>query len=77
MPRTYSSIDKIRAELGWVNETADPNKCGCRSLRAATKQDRPGACSGAVATNSGRFDGSTIARPAVNMDGAELSLVAI
>jgi hypothetical protein len=21
MPRTYSSIDKIRAELAWVNET--------------------------------------------------------
>ena len=33
MPRTYSSIDKIRAELAWVNETPDPNKGGCRNLR--------------------------------------------
>src|SRR5215475_6401174 len=30
MPRTYSSIDKIRAELAWGT---DPNKCGCRNLR--------------------------------------------
>ncbi len=28
MPRTYSSIEKIRAELSWVNETPDPNKSG-------------------------------------------------
>jgi hypothetical protein len=26
MPRTYSSIDKIRAEPAWVTETPDPNK---------------------------------------------------
>jgi len=26
MPRTYSSIDKIRAELAWVNETPDPKQ---------------------------------------------------
>jgi hypothetical protein len=32
MPRTYSSIDKIRAELAWVNEPVDPNVCGCRHL---------------------------------------------
>jgi hypothetical protein len=32
MPRTYSSIDKIRAELAWVSETPDPNKCGCRDF---------------------------------------------
>jgi len=30
MPRAYSSIEKIRAELAWVNETPDPNKCGDR-----------------------------------------------
>jgi len=30
MPRTYSSIDKIRAELAWVNETPDPKECGSR-----------------------------------------------
>jgi len=33
MPRTYSSIDKIRAELGWVSETPDPNKRGRRNVR--------------------------------------------
>jgi len=33
MPRTYSSIEKIRTELAWVNEPPDPNKCGCRNLR--------------------------------------------
>ena len=32
MPRTYSNIDKIRAELAWVNEPANPNVCGCRHL---------------------------------------------
>jgi hypothetical protein len=32
MSRTSSSIDKIRAELAWVTETPDPNKCGCRNL---------------------------------------------
>jgi len=25
MPRTYSLIDNIRAELAWVNEAAAPN----------------------------------------------------
>jgi hypothetical protein len=29
MPRNHSSIEKIRAELGWVNEPEDPNVCGC------------------------------------------------
>jgi hypothetical protein len=28
--RTYSSIDKICAELGGVNEPVDRNVCGCR-----------------------------------------------
>src|SRR5262249_51324083 len=32
MPRTYSSVDKIRAELAWVNETPDPNKCGAATF---------------------------------------------
>ena len=32
MPRSYSNIDKIRAELAWVNEPVDPNVCGCRHL---------------------------------------------
>jgi hypothetical protein len=33
MLRIYSSIEKIRAELAWMNETPDPNKCGCRNRR--------------------------------------------
>ena len=48
--RTYSSIDKIRVELAWVNETQDPNKCGCRNLRCCEETGhKPGACSGSVA----------------------------
>ena len=26
-------FEKIRAELAWVTETPDPNKCGCRKVR--------------------------------------------
>jgi hypothetical protein len=45
------SIDKIRAELAWVNETPDPNKCGCRNVRCCDETGhRPGACAGTVAT---------------------------
>jgi len=33
MPRTYSSIEEIRAELAWVNETPDP-----RSAAAVLEQ---------------------------------------
>ncbi len=33
MQHTYSSIDKIRAELAWVHETSDPNKSGCCDVR--------------------------------------------
>ena len=32
MPRTYSNIDKIRAELAWVNEPVDRNVFGCGLL---------------------------------------------
>ena len=32
-PRTYSSIEKIRAELTWATVMPDPNKCGRRNLR--------------------------------------------
>jgi len=28
VPRTYSSNNKIRAELVWVNETPEPNEVG-------------------------------------------------
>jgi hypothetical protein len=39
VPRTYSSKDKIRAELAWVNETPDPNKCGCPECSMPDKFD--------------------------------------
>jgi len=45
MPRSYSSIDKIRAELAWVNETPDPNKYGCRNVRCCEETRRPGTSS--------------------------------
>jgi hypothetical protein len=37
MPRTYSSIEKIRAELVWLNESVDPNVCGCRHMLCCEK----------------------------------------
>ena len=33
MPRTYFSIEKIRAELAWVNEAAAPNFNYLRAMR--------------------------------------------
>jgi hypothetical protein len=36
VPRSPSSIEKIRAELAWVNETPDPNPCGCRNVNRTT-----------------------------------------
>jgi hypothetical protein len=34
MARTRTSIEKIRAELVWVNQPLDPNKCSCRHMRS-------------------------------------------
>src|SRR5262247_3809699 len=70
MPRSYSSIDKIRAELAWVTETPDTNKCGCRNVRCCEETGhKPGACSGAVATKFWTFRWEYYCAPAVNMDG--------
>jgi hypothetical protein len=56
MPKTSSSIDKIRAELAWVTETPDPNWCGCRNLQCCEETGRkPGACMGVVATKFWTF----------------------
>src|SRR5215831_13137381 len=56
MPRMRSSIDQIRLELAWVNETPDPNKCGCRNVRCCVETGhKPGACMGAVATKFWTF----------------------
>src|SRR5215471_1030493 len=50
MPRTDSPIKKIRAGLAWVNDTPDPNKCGCRNIRCCEETGHgPGACSLPVA----------------------------
>ena len=47
MPRTASSIDKIRAELAWVNETPDSIKCGCHSVRCCEETGhKAGTCTG-------------------------------
>src|SRR5215510_11011651 len=56
MPRTYSSIEKIRAELAWMNETPDPNKCGCRHLRCCEETvHKRGECSRPVTTKFRTF----------------------
>jgi len=63
MPCTYSSIDKICAELAWVTETPDPDKCGCRNLPCCEETGhQAGACSRAL-RSFGRFDGSTNCAP--------------
>src|SRR5690242_14436674 len=39
-----------------MNETPDPNKCGCRNLRCCEETGhRPGACTSAVATKFWTF----------------------
>src|SRR5262245_62066056 len=56
MPARRISIDAIRAELAWVTEMPDPDKCGCRNLRCCEETGhKPGACSGAVATKFWTF----------------------
>jgi len=42
MPGTHTNLEKIRAELAWVAETPDPNKCGRRNveMQAAYKKAR-------------------------------------
>ena len=72
MPGNYSSIDKIRAELAWVNETPDPNKCGCRNVRCCEKTGhKPGACSGPVATKFWTVSECTTVRNAVSTCGVD------
>jgi hypothetical protein len=43
MPRTQASIEKIRAELAWVNETPDPNKCGRRKSMLCRNSPQAGS----------------------------------
>jgi hypothetical protein len=75
MPRTYSSIEKIRAELAWVNETPDPNSCGCRNLRCCEETGHGQELAAVLSLrSSGPSGGSTTVSRAVSMDGAEVSL---
>jgi hypothetical protein len=70
-----SSMEKIRAELAWVKETPDPNKCGCRIFVAVRKVDTGQGLAPVLSRrSSGRFDGSTTVPLAMNMDGVEASL---
>src|SRR5262249_22620084 len=56
MPRTNSSIAKIRAELAWVIERPNQIKCGCGKVRCCEEPGhKPGACSGSVATKFWTF----------------------
>jgi hypothetical protein len=46
MPRTHSSIEKIRGELAWLSEPVDPNVCGCRHMLCCEQtKHAPGKCS--------------------------------
>ena len=53
MPRTYSSIDKIRAELAWVNET--PNNAAVAISGAARKLPPAGSLRWCYATKFWTF----------------------
>jgi len=78
MPRTYSSIEKIRAELAWVTETRDPNKCGCRNLRCCEESGhKPGACPQPVATKFWTFRWQYYCAPCREYGCCGSSLVAI
>jgi hypothetical protein len=75
MPRTYSSIDEIRAGLAWVSETPDPNKCGCRMFDAVRKLDTGQELVPVLSQpSSGHSGGSITASHVVSTDGAEVSL---
>jgi len=56
MPRSSTRIAKIRAELAWVNETPDPNRCGCRHVRCCKETlHKRGECSRPVETKFWTF----------------------
>jgi len=40
MPARRVTIEAIRAELAWVTEEPDPNKCGCRSVLCCEREGR-------------------------------------
>ena len=71
MPRTRSSIEKIRAELTWVHQPLDPNKCSCRHLRCCEDTNHSaGICLRSVETQLGRGERNTCFYPAAITSGA-------
>jgi hypothetical protein len=56
MPARRLTIDAIRAELAWVNEMPDPDKCGCRNIRCCQEtRHQPGGCSRSMETKFWTF----------------------
>lgn len=56
MPRRSLTPDAFRKELAWVNETPDPNKCGCRNkLCCERERHPPGGCMTPPATKLWTF----------------------
>jgi len=71
MPHSTSSIEKIRAELAWVSEPVDPNKCGCLNFDAAKRLAIVLVVALArLRQSSGPFDGNTTARGVGSTNGA-------
>lgn len=45
-------LDRIRAELAWVNEKLDPTKCSCRLAPCCKETEHaPGGCTRLVVAN--------------------------
>ena len=75
MPRTSPSIEKIRAELVWVNETPDRTNAAAAIYAAARKLDTGQELAPVRSQlSSGRSDGSTTVNRAVITDDVVLSL---
>jgi len=76
MPRTYSSIDKIRAELAWVTETQILTNAAVATFDAVKKPATIQVHVPALSLrSSGRFVRNTTVRLAVNMNGATVGIV--
>jgi hypothetical protein len=77
MPRSYSSIEKIRAELAWLQKCQILTNVAAATFAATKKLDtRLEHVCGLSQRSSGRFGGSTIIHHAASTDGAEVSLAA-
>ena len=78
MPSRRLSLDAIRAELAWMNETRDPNINAAAAIFGAVRKPDISAANAhaQLRRSSGRFDGSTTIRPAANTGGVELKRAA-